>query len=84
MNKTTIDDLQVQDKHEEITEELILKNPCVFGLNHAKINQLQKINKESDILKIPRSFDYFNKRTEFPYDLIDNPMKLNPHGADEL
>jgi len=87
----TADKSQATLYHADITDELIQQNSFVFGLNQAKMNDIQRANAGHDawwqkdkVLRIPRGFDFFNKRTEFPYDTIENPMKLNPHADDQL
>ena len=78
-------------RHTEITDDIIEQNPFLFAMNQAKMNEIHKENAGQDgwwqkdkVLRIPRGFDYFNKRTEFPCDIIENPMKLNPHADDVL
>jgi len=74
-------------RHEDITDELILANPFMFALNRSKLVDIEKetqIYKNNECgageaLRLPINFDLFNRRTEFPYDTIDNPMRLNPH-----
>lgn len=68
-------------RHPDITDEMIKRNPFVFALNQAKIKDMKR-EVPSDVLKIPRGFDYFNRRTEFPYDLIENPMRIDPQHDD--
>jgi len=95
MKQATINDLQsdlpqAEDnralRHEDITDELILQNPFIFAMNRSKLNDIQRETRplqntdgHDNVLRLPRSFDLFNRRTEFPYDTIDNPMRLNPH-----
>lgn len=71
-------------RHEDITDEIILQNQFVFALSQAKLRDIKHENKEifgddNEQMRLPRNFDLFNRRTEFPYDTIENPMKLNPH-----
>jgi hypothetical protein len=71
-------------RHEDITDEMILQNQFVFALSQAKMRDIQQENKVAfgdadEQMRLPRNFDLFNRRTEFPYDTIENPMKLNPH-----
>ena len=78
------DDADRKLRHEDITDEMILQNQFVFALSQAKIRDIQRENKENfgdenGQLRLQRNFDLFNRRTEFPYDTIENPMKLNPH-----
>ena len=43
------------------------------------ISNNKNIENAQTELKLFRNFDYFNRRTEFPYDTIDNPLRLNPN-----
>ena len=62
-----------QHRHPDITDDLIAANPFVFLLNSAKLATF----KDSGVLKIQVDFDLFNRRTQYPYDTIENPMKLD-------
>ena len=62
--------------HPDLTEEMMKQNPLVFGMYSAKIKEL---TSDDNIIKLPRGFDLFNRRTEFPYDIIDNAMRIDPH-----
>ena len=59
--------------HEDLTADIMKQNPFVFGLYQAKMNEIKPS------MKMERNFDLFNRRTEFPYDIIDNPMRIDPH-----
>ena len=71
-----------QLRHEEITEEMILANPFVFALNQAKMNSTIENNEsefgKENMLRFPESFNMYNKRVEFPYDIVENAMKIDP------
>ena len=73
-------------RHEDITDEMILQNQFVFALSQAKLRDIKEENRVAfgdkdgeKQMRLTRNFDLFNRRTEFPYDTIENPMKLNPH-----
>ena len=59
-----------------------MSNPFVFALSQAKLLDIRRQNKleygDEEVLRIPPSFDLFNRRTEFPYDTIDNALRLDP------
>ena len=55
---------------------MIKRNPFVFGLNQAKIKDAAR--KHNGEMRLSHGFDLFNRRTEFPYDLVDNPMRIDP------
>jgi len=72
-----------EHRHEEITDDMMMSNPFVFALNQAKLLDIRRKNKleygsDEEVLRIPPSFDLFNRRTEFPYDTIENALRLDP------
>ena len=71
-----------EHRHEEITDDMMMSNPFVFALSQAKLLDIRRQNKleygDEEVLRIPPSFDLFNRRTEFPYDTIDNALRLDP------
>lgn len=42
------------------------------------MSQNEKNYGNENILRLEPSFDMFNRRTEFPYDTLDNPMRIDP------
>jgi hypothetical protein len=54
---------------------MIKKNPFVFALNQAKLKDSARV---SGHVNVRSGFDYFNRRREFPYDLVENPMRIDP------
>lgn len=89
--KKTVD-LQRQMRHPKITDDMIKRNPFVFALNQAKLKDMHRESQQSSApgssaaanfeVKVTSGFDYFNKRTEFPFDLVENPMRIDPAAED--
>lgn len=66
-------------RHPAITDDMIKKNPFVFALNQAKLKDSARATGE---VNVRAGFDYFNRRREFPYDLVENPMRIDPQAAE--
>ncbi len=66
-------------RHPAINDDMIKKNPFVFALNQAKLKDAARVSGQASI---HAGFDYFNRRREFPYDLVENPMRIDPQAAD--
>ena len=46
------------------------------------MDQIREENKENygedNLTRLYPGFNLFNRRTEYPYDIIENPLKINP------
>ena len=67
--------MSTEHRHPDITDDMIAANPFVFLLNKAKLQMLKETGTE--VLNLGFDFDLFNRRTQYPYDIIENPMKLD-------
>lgn len=47
----------------------------MFALNQARLKDAARASGQ---VNVRAGFDYFNRRREFPYDLVDNPMRIEP------
>eukprot|EP00347_Sterkiella_histriomuscorum_P003271 403364927 len=63
--------------------DIIQENPFVFKMNQLKLQQMvgkdqNEDGQEIEILRVEKNFSLFNKRNHYPYDVIQNPFKIQP------
>lgn len=62
---------------------MIAQNPFVFAMAKTKMqsfieDQVGEFPEQPLCVRIPRSFDMFNRRSEYPFEVNENPLRIDP------
>ncbi|CDW78489.1 UNKNOWN [Stylonychia lemnae] len=94
LNQSSVDQNTKQNQQlpqQTLTDKLIQDNPFVFLMNKMKVeqmmisteNEIDEVGNETgrkvEILKVEKDFSLFQRRNQYPYDIISNPFKISPN-----